>query len=362
MRNICFINTNKSWGGGEKWHYENSRALSGYKEKYNIFFVSHIDGKLSQLVSTYCKEQLKINIRNLSFLNIFKIINLLFFIRKNNIETLIINQPNDLKILGIVGRLARVKNIIYRRGSAIGIKDRITNRLIFRYCIDKIIANSNETKKTININNPNMFPENKIVIIYNGINIEEIEKVEVDIDIRKEFEIEKDVILIGNVGRLSKQKGHIYLFDSIKKVKETRDDFVVLLIGTGEEEEKLKAYAKELEIEKNIRFLGFREDVYKILKQVDFLVHTALWEGFGYVIVESLACGKPVVSTNVSNIPEILNDERYGYLAKDRDIIDISNKIISMIEGFKGFKVEGLKLRARDFDFEIKIKELEGLV
>ncbi len=60
---------------------------------------------------------------------------------------------------------------------------------------------------------------------------------------------------------------------------------------------------------------GFRTYIYDIMKQMDFLLHTALWEGFGFVIAEAMAVGKPVVSIDVSNIFEIIVDGETGYLA-----------------------------------------------
>ncbi len=362
MKNICFVNTNKFWGGGEKWHYENAQALSKETNKYKVFFICYPEGKLPELISKESVSTLKIKVKNFSFFNLIKLINLTYYLKKNNIETLIINQPNDLKILGLAGRIAGIKNIIYRRGSAIPIKNRISNIFIFKFLVDFIIANSEETKKTINEKNKKMFPEEKIKVICNGIKIDEIKDELFRINLRKELELDNNKILIANIGRLTFQKGHNYLLKAIFEVKKMRKDFLVVLVGKGEEEEVLKKICKELDIEKQVKFLGFREDIYDIISQVDFLVHTALWEGFGYVIVESLACGKPVVSTDISNISEIIDKEDYGYLAQKEDVKDIAEKILKMMNNYKTFDKDTLLNKAKEYDFFKKKKELEELI
>ncbi|MDN5304802.1 MAG: hypothetical protein PWP46_1688 [Fusobacteriaceae bacterium] len=360
MKNICFVNSNKMWGGGEKWHFETATYLSNNK-KYNIFFICNPKGNLKKKLLNFNITLFEINIRNLSFLNIFKIIMLYIFLRKNNIEVVIINQSNDLKIISIASKLANVKKIIYRRGSAIPLKNNFLNKFIFKNLVDIVIANSIETKKTLN-KNGNIVNKNKIKVIYNGIKLDNILKIESKFNLRKEYDISENKIIIANVGRLTKQKGHKYLLSAIKLLKDKNLDFIVLIIGDGELNEELKQQVKNLEIKKYVKFLGFQENVYEILKQVDFLVHTALWEGFGYVLVESFSCGKPVVATSVSNIPEIVTSEKYGYLAKSEDVNDIADKILKMMENYKKFDKQIFIDKAKEFDFNKQIKELEEII
>lgn len=361
MKKICFVNTNKSWGGGEKWHFEVAEALS--EKKYIIYFLCHPKGVLKNKLQNKNIILKEVIIKSLSFLNFFKLIYIYFFLKNNDIETIIINQSSDLKTVGFAAKLANVKKIIYRRGSAIAIKDSFSNRLIFKYIVDEIIANSFETKKTINANNEKMFPEDKITVIYNGIKLDEILAIQHQNDLRKKFNISSDEIIIANVGRLTEQKGHKYLFQAINLLKDRTDKkFRLILLGAGELDETLKKTVKDLSIEEIIIFGGFRKDVYEILKQVDFVVHTALWEGFGYVIVESLACGKPVVATNVSNISEIINSEDCGYLVESKNPDEIAKGIFKMINQYSSFSSNAFFTKAREFEFDKKILELEKLI
>jgi glycosyltransferase involved in cell wall biosynthesis len=202
----------------------------------------------------------------------------------------------------------------------------------------------------------------KIEIIYNGIQVEQIEEAPIETDIRQEFGIADSTTVIANVGRLSEQKGHCYLIEAVQLLAQERDDFKVLVVGKGELEEEIKAQVKKLGLEDHIIFTGFRTDVYSIMKQIDFLLHTALWEGFGFVVAEAMAAGKPVVSTDVSNISEIMIDGQTGYLAKPKNPEDIANKTLKMIDPSKEKRnqmgEQGRKIVKDNFSFSAKIEQL----
>ncbi len=165
-KKICFVNTNTSWGGGEKWHYEVATNLSE-AEKYSISFIINPQSVLLQKI----RKNSKINcfekkVSNLSFLNLFKLFSTVSFFRKQKINTVIINQPSDLKLIAIVSLFVRKLKIIYRRGSAIPIKNTIFNKFLLLNIVDLIIANSLATKKTIMQNFKNNTKlENKIKVI-----------------------------------------------------------------------------------------------------------------------------------------------------------------------------------------------------
>src|SRR5690606_42159035 len=108
-----------------------------------------------------------------SFLNPIKVQRLKRIVKQANLDTLIINLPNDLKIAAFAGKLAGVKKIIYRRGSAIPIRNSLMNRFTFKNWVTDVLANSQATKRTILQHNASLFPEDKIKVIYNPIDSEE---------------------------------------------------------------------------------------------------------------------------------------------------------------------------------------------
>jgi hypothetical protein len=167
---IVFFNGHHVWGGGEKWHLDMARLIG--KDGYPVRIVAAPRSELSQRARQAGVPLIEIPVGNLSFLNPIKLYKLYRLFRKVSVQSIILNLPSDLKAAGLAARLAGVPRIIYRRGSAIPIRNTWFNRFIFKYIVTDIIANSQETKRTVVAKNPLIFPVEKIHVLYNGIHLE----------------------------------------------------------------------------------------------------------------------------------------------------------------------------------------------
>ncbi|AGB42271.1 glycosyltransferase [Halobacteroides halobius DSM 5150] len=365
MKKILFLNSCVEWGGGEKWTFET--ALELHNRGYQVTVGSVPNSELYQRAKENGLNTKVVPIRgSLTVLNPVKLISFVNYLKSEEIDTIFLNLSQDLKFGGLAGRLAGVDKTIYRRGSAIPIKDRFYTEFLLENCVTDIIANSQSTKETILENTAQWLSEEKIEIIYNGIKLNKVEQEqEVGPDIRDEFGINKETTLIGNVGRLSEQKGHKYLVKTVDLLKDRLDDFKVLVVGKGELESKIKKQVKDLDLEEYIIFTGFRSDIYNIMSQMDFLLHTALWEGFGFVIAEAMAVGKPIVSTNVSNISEIIIEGKTGYLAESKKPENIAKEVIKMVKLSPDERNKmgqlGKEIVKDNFAFQDKVSRLEDL-
>ena len=111
--------------------------------------------------------------------------------------------------------------------------------------------------------------------------------------IRQELGIE-DKFVVGHVGRFSAQKNHSFLIDIFHFFqKEKQKDSVLLLLGTGEDEEKIKAKVKELGIEDKVFFMGVKSNVVDYLMAMDMLLFPSLFEGMPNVVIEAQTTGLP---------------------------------------------------------------------
>lgn len=123
---------------------------------------------------------------------------------------------------------------------------------------------------------------------------------------------------IVHVGRFKAVKNHPLLLQAFARV--TNPEARLMLIGSGQEEADLRALAAELGIADRVIFAGFRPDPTPFYQTADLFVLSSNFEGFGNVIVEALACGTPVVSTDCPSGPaEILENGRYGRLVPVND-------------------------------------------
>jgi glycosyltransferase involved in cell wall biosynthesis len=362
MKNIVFLNSCPVWGGGEKWTFTTAKILNE-DPKFNVYIATGRETELFKRAKEAGIKTKEVKVKSgITVLNPFKSKKFINFLKEKNIDIMFLNMSQDLKFGGITGKIAGLDRIIYRRGSAIPIKNRFYNKYLLTKCVTDIIANSKSTKETILRNTSHWLNKDKIELIYNGIDLAKIDQgLENPVDIRKEFEIAEDKLIIGNVGRLSYQKGHEFLIEAVELLKEKRKDFVVLIIGDGEREAEIKELVNKKDLNQYIIFAGFRDDIYNILPGLDFLVHTARWEGFGFVIAEAMAAGLAVVSTDVSNIGEIIIDGETGYLAEAENSQDIAAKMLKMIEqkNKNKFGNKGRKVIEQNFSLEIMIKILK---
>lgn len=318
---IFFINSTKTWGGGEKWHLETAFNLQN--KGHNVAILALHGKELYNRSLAAGIRTFPVSITNISFINPFCLFALMRLFRNEKPDVVILNFSADIKAAGMAAKITGIKNIVYRRGSAIPIRNTFINRFLYKTFVTHIIANSEETRRTILQNNPELFPSEKITIIYNGINLAQIDSM----PDTKIFPREDAEILIGNVGRLVLQKGQKYLIEMARLLKNRNIRFKILIGGEGPLEASLKQKAAEAGVDDRIVFMGFIKNIKAFMTTIDIFVLPSIWEGFGYVLVEAMACRKPVVAFNISSNPEIIDDNITGYLVDPMDIAAFTEKV-----------------------------------
>ena len=118
------------------------------------------------------------------------------------------------------------------------------------------------------------------------------------------------------VGRLTYQKNPQRLLRLCARLKESKPDLKVAIVGTGELEEELKALCKELNLEDTVHFLGFQPNPIKMVACSKAMILTSRWEGTPMCALEAMALGTPVVSTPSDGMKDLLTDGVSGYLTE----------------------------------------------
>lgn len=320
MKTICFFNSIKTWGGGEKWHFEMASFISS--QAYNVLFYTNEKSVLNNKIENKNIEKFFTKVGNFSYINLFKVNKVAKIFKENNVDVVIINSSQDMKFAGLAAKKAGVKNIVYRRGSAIPIKNSFINRWFFSNIITNILANSNSTKQTINAINKNIFPESKITVIPNGINTAKF------LEEKNKFKTKQNKVLtLGNLGRLVKQKNQVFLLDVAKELKKQKIDFKLVIGGEGKLMDFLLKKRTEYNLEKEVDFVGFVDKPVEFMSKIDVFLLSSLWEGFGYVIAEAMLCEKPVIAFNVSSNPELVSENENGFLTEVNDVELFVDKI-----------------------------------
>jgi glycosyltransferase involved in cell wall biosynthesis len=137
----------------------------------------------------------------------------------------------------------------------------------------------------------------------------------------------------------------------------------VIFAGEGELEQDVRDYARAKGMDGRIHFLGYRSDIPSLLKTCDVYVHSSYSEGFGLSVVEAMACGIPVIASDVDGLSEIVQDKKSGLLFKCADAKDLADKIRSVLQdtGMQTKLKEGGLARVLDFSLDTTVDKLVAL-
>jgi len=353
--NILFINSIMIYGGGEVWMITAAKEL--IKRGHNLTIIC----KPGSLLKKYASKN-NINVITLRIggdVNPVTIFKLARIIRKNKIDIILTNMGKELRLCGITSKIFGRGKIVARHGIDFPLKNKFRYRITYNKLTNIIIANSEATKNTLLKNAPWLNP-NKIKVIYNGINVEDYEEDKTK-DLRNELGIPENIPLIGFVGRLSVQKGIEYLLKAFLEIKK-RLNAHLLIAGTGELDQYIRDFISKNNLNGSVHLLGFRDDINNIMRTIDLLVLPSLWEGFGIVLIEAMAAGKPCISTQISSMPEIVENNNSGIIIPPKDsafLAEACIKIISNKELANKMGLEGKRIVNKRFTIRKMIDSYE---
>ncbi len=157
---------------------------------------------------------------------------------------------------------------------------------------------------------------NKIRMLHNGF--VPAEKVDYKPGIETEYDNDKDENFVFTVvGRLQPVKNYGLYLRAAKEIIKTHDKVRFWVVGDGTEYDKLVNTAKELDIEDNVKFWGYRTDIDAILARSDVFVQTSFTEGSPNTIAEAMRARKPIISTRSTDLSEMIEDDKNGYITEN---------------------------------------------
>ena len=204
--------------------------------------------------------------------------------------------------------------------------------------------------------------EKQCLFIYNGLNLEDIAKKTQE---KIEYSwLKEDVPKILSVGRLdAASKDFATLLRALALVLEEMS-VKLIIIGEGPQKNDLEILAKELKIYKNVWFAGYQENPYKFMDKSDLFILSSCFESFGIVLVEAMACGLPVISSDCDFGPrEILENGEYGILIPVGNHEVMAKSIIKILKNERETQeliIKGKK-RAQQFNMRKFLTEYESL-
>jgi glycosyltransferase involved in cell wall biosynthesis len=175
------------------------------------------------------------------------------------------------------------------------------------------------------------YPARKVVVIPNGRDLTRFVPGAHRDGVRKELGLDRDAPVVGVVGRLETQKGHVYLLDAWPAIVRRHPDARLLVVGEGSLREELLNQARDLGITDSVIFTGFRSDVPRILDAIDILALPSLHEGMPLTVIEAAGAGRAVVATAVDGTPEVVLDGRTGHLVPPLDPPALARALLALL-------------------------------
>ncbi len=216
-------------------------------------------------------------------------------------------------------------------------------RLILQNATGVFAVSESVKEEVLKMNIPGL--ENKIKVTWNGVDVDRFHP-QKESSLRPELGIADDESVILFVGNLVHQKGLEHLLRAKKLMKEeTR----LVIVGEGPLLNDLKGMVEYEKIE-NVIFAGRRQDVENVIPAADVVVLSSVFESFGIVLLEAMACGKAVVGTNVGGIPELVNED-VGIVVEPQDPVALAEALDKLVGDAPLREEMGKKGRQRALEF-----------
>jgi len=348
--NILYLHETSILGGAENSLINLVSKLD--KNKFQPFFICPQEG-------SFVDELRKLNIEidlvkfpHLKSLNLFRIYNttrkIKEIVKKRKID-LIHSSGVGTNFLGAISaRLSHVPIIWHARNLLCeGMWD-IDN--FFSFLPDKIICNSEAIRERFYKKGKT---DEKVITIINGVDIERFNPRISGRQIRNEFNINEEEVVIGMASRIDPLKGHEYFLKAAVEVVKNYPKVRFLIAGEAFSSEHfwlhehLRNLVQKLGLEKKVIFIGFRKDMPQVLASMDIFVLASDAEPCGRVLFEAMASGKPVVATNTGGTPEIVIDKDTGLLIPAKNYEALTIALLSLLNDKDFAREMGQKGRKR---------------
>jgi glycosyltransferase involved in cell wall biosynthesis len=228
--------------------------------------------------------------------------------------------------------------------------------------LDHVVAVSDETRSRVLRAG---IPESRLSVIHNAIVAADYQPSKFDAGVfRRSVGLAADAIIVGNVGRLSPEKGQAVFLRAAARLTAEEPRLRLVLAGDGPDEAALRALASELGVADRVIFTGHLADVRPLYRDLDVLALTSFTEGFPNVVLEALCMGVPVLATDVGGVREIITDGETGVLVTAGNTGQIDAALRRMVGDSAGTAALAARGKARvlaQFEFAARTPKEEAV-
>jgi len=323
MLNILYLLNHAGKAGTERYVYYLIENL--HKDKIKPYFVYNETGLLVERIKKLNIETFNITMRHpFDVIAAFKLSRICKKLNIHIIHTQFLRE----------NYIALLAKIFYPEVKVVNTSHFIMeNSLLIRFCNkllsklqSKIISVCTIGKKQLILNG---FPESKIEVIFNGIDPVEWSEYTSENTLKDNLDIENNTFIISCASRFAHDKGHEFLVRGLYELKKiTQKNFMMLLANDGPLLDDTKNLVKNLGLDNNVKFIGFVENIKELYYLSDLYINSSEHEALSFAILEVLACGIPLIATDIAGNPDIINTAtNCGILVEYNNPVELAKKI-----------------------------------
>ncbi|MEO8086917.1 MAG: glycosyltransferase family 4 protein [Bacteroidota bacterium] len=322
---ILHLSSEKSWRGGEQ------QMAYLIEELQKLGVSSHAAVRRNSAFEKWCAEK-SIPFISLGFKNDFDFVSawkLKKHCHKNGFDLIHLHSSRSHGMAVLAAALGNKTPLVLSRRVDFPLKGNIFSRWKYNHSsIKKIICVSDKIKEIVS--KELKHPE-RCVTVHDGVDLQRFTGKGFRGNIRKEFGISDDEKIIGNIAALAPHKDYFTFLDTIEILSQkTKAKYIIA--GEGPLREQIESRISELKLQQTVFVLGFRYDLENVFADLDVLLYTSKEEGLGSTLLDAMAYGIPIVTTEAGGIPEIVKNEFNGLTAPVGDSARLAEQVIRMIQ------------------------------
>ncbi|MCK4336721.1 MAG: glycosyltransferase [Candidatus Aminicenantes bacterium] len=319
------IDAGKEWRGGQRQSLLLATELK--KKGYPLYFVVQPRSPLYEQAQKAGLSVIPIKMR--SEVDILAVTRLAAAMKKKKCRLVHFHDAHSVSVGSPAASLAGVPIKIISRRVDFPLKDNFLSRQKYIKNIDCIIAVSKGVRKVLIEGG---VPPKSIKVIPDGIDYSPFGEASSSDYLRQELSFKKKDFLVGIVAHLADHKGHKYLIRAARILKEKAPKIKFIIVGEGPLKMELTRQVSESHVGDIVYFLGFRDDIPRILCSLDLFVLSSYLEGLGSSLLDAMACRLPIVATKAGGIPEVVVHRETGLLVPTRNSRALAAAILKLYE------------------------------
>jgi len=285
-------------------------------------------------------------------------------LRRQAVDVVFVKGKKGARLAATAARLVGRGRVVLVLGIEGELRDRTIDRWTWRYAVDRGMVLAEEAKAWYE--RLPWVADGKLRVLFKGVDISILDPARVDgAASRRTLGLPPDALVVGTVGRLVWQKGHAHLLAAAGRLAGALPGARYLVVGAGEEEQRLRAQAQQAGLGDRVVFAGYRQDIPALMAAMDIFVLPSRRENMPQALLEAMAMARPIVSTASIGVREVVEDGVTGFVVPLGDVDALADRLMALARDAELRERMGAGARARirnGFTRDDMLMRVEGLL